>query len=68
MPGIAIGISRVLKGSNVNQNPGAIAAGYLALFFQESNRDYMACPSFLINTPIDTDYKNYLVYKLLINI
>lgn len=59
---------KTILGSNVNQNTAVIAATNLSLSFQESNRDYSSCNHYLINESIDSDYRNYLIYNLLINI
>jgi len=40
----------------------------IAISWTESNRDGIPCNYFLISQPIDNDYKNFLIYNLIIQI
>jgi hypothetical protein len=65
--GILAGPGRLNRSAGANFDWRRIA-GSVALSFAESNRNSNVCELYLITQPIDDDYKNYLIFNLLINI
>lgn len=64
-PGVlSVGIFRNRSNNLTVQKEGV----KIAVAFTESNREGTGCEHYLISQDIDSDYKNYLTYNLLINI
>lgn len=62
------GFSNSVKGFGVTYNSVRETTSNMADMFNESNRSANGYTSSLINDAIDSDYRNYLIYRLLINI
>lgn len=63
-----IWIGRNSGGSGTSVDPIITLSTDIALSFAESNRNDASCSFLLISQDINSDYKNYLINKLLIQI